>query len=704
MKKFISIFFIVITSFIFAKEPLTVKIPINLTDMYLYKNLETGKYEGVYAELFEKINNEKLNSAYILNYKLENKNPEIMIRVVDSYEDKHYNYIPTSITYKVSILVKNNSKIRKASDLNGLKIAYIPNSRGLKEFEERFSNIKFEKVIVPNEDKGLEALETGETDAFIVIDWSESNSVESHIRIIESLQYKEQIAVREDKPELYNSIKTYITSLPASNFNNITKRNRINYYTYLLKDTPNQEIVKNKFKEIKVQLPDMKYVLPIFYEKNGKYKGLLPDILKDLETIIGVPFKMTKSDGDINAYIIKNQKKMEKYIFSSPYYSSEIAIANKKLDSYGASISDLDNKKILIVQNSYFSEYLPSVVKNITIIPTKSVQEGLKKLAAGEGDYFVGFASVIKGAITNEFLDDEVKIAGTINENMAISLGVKSNEEELSQLVNTVMRSFTVDKTLSDPEANKNILVEKNYKLMMKVAIPTIIFIIILIIVLIKSEKNRKKAEILGNALVETLEMINQLDQEEAGDHAKRLSMYSELLADKYGLDKKVVSEIKKFAILHDLGKVIVPNEILNKPGKLTAEEFNKVKEHAVVGHKLAEKLGLGSVAENLIKFHHEKWNGSGYPLGLKGNEIPIEGRIVSLADTYDTLRQDKAYRAGFTHEEAVKIITKESNISFEPELVNLFLENSELFKKIYEENTKSIYLADEIYSAIKNK
>ena len=86
--------------------------------------------------------------------------------------------------------------------------------------------------------------------------------------------------------------------------------------------------------------------------------------------------------------------------------------------------------------------------------------------------------------------------------------------------------------------------------------------------------------------------------------------------------------------------------------------------------------------------------------IGIKRKWNSIEGRIVSLADTYDTLRQDKAYRAGFTHEEAVKIITKESNISFEPELVNLFLENSELFKKIYEENTKSIYLADEIYSA----
>lgn len=287
---------------------------------------------------------------------------------------------------------------------------------------------------------------------------------------------------------------------------------------------------------------------------------------------------------------------------------------------------------------------------------------------------------------------------------MAISLGVKKGDEELSQLVNTVMKSFAVDKTLTDPEANKNILIEKNYKLMMKIAVPTIIFIIILIIVLIKSEKNRKRAEVLSNALVETLEMINQLDQEEAGDHAKRLSLYSELLADKSGVDKKLVSEIKKFAILHDLGKVIVPNEILNKPGKLTPEEFNKVKEHAIVGHKLAEKLGLGKAAENLVKFHHEKWNGLGYPMGLKEKEIPIEGRIVALADTYDTLRQDKAYRPGFSHEQAVQIIIEESGISFDPELVSIFLANSNLFKKIYEENTKAIYLADEIYSAIKNK
>ena len=94
----------------FGKDSLTIKIPLNLTDMYLYKNLETGKYEGVYGELFEKINAEKLDSKYDLDYKLESEDPEIMIRVVDSHQNEHYNYIPTSITYRVAILVKKQQQ------------------------------------------------------------------------------------------------------------------------------------------------------------------------------------------------------------------------------------------------------------------------------------------------------------------------------------------------------------------------------------------------------------------------------------------------------------------------------------------------------------------------------------------------------------------------------------------------------------------
>ena len=173
---------------------------------------------------------------------------------------------------------------------------------------------------------------------------------------------------------------------------------------------------------------------------------------------------------------------------------------------------------------------------------------------------------------------------------------------------------------------------------------------VILIVVLLKSEKNRRKAEKLSCILVEAFESINQLDQEEAGDHAKRFALYSILIAKKLGLDSKKVQEIEKFSPLHDIGKVVIPNEVLNKPGKLTSEEFEQVKKHSIIGYQLIQNIGLGKTAENIAKYHHEKWNGTGYPLGLKGEEIPIEARIASIVDTYDNLRQDKAYRDGMSH------------------------------------------------------
>lgn len=168
------------------------------------------------------------------------------------------------------------------------------------------------------------------------------------------------------------------------------------------------------------------------------------------------------------------------------------------------------------------------------------------------------------------------------------------------------------------------------------------------------------------------------------------------------GLDSKKVQEIEKFSPLHDIGKVVIPNEVLNKPGKLTSEEFEQVKKHSIIGYQLIQNIGLGKTAENIAKYHHEKWNGTGYPLGLKGEEIPIEARIASIVDTYDNLRQDKAYREGMTHEKAIEIIKSESGISFDPKLVEIFIAENDSFKKIYLENSVEIYLADEILTALK--
>lgn len=697
MKKLLSILFLVMNILAFAENKIQANIPLNLTDMYLYKNLDSGEYEGVYTSILKKI-----NQKYPIDYTLENKNSEVLLRVNEPTKYTEYNFIPTEITYRINVLVNKSGRIRNISDLKGLKIAYVENMRGLQEFEERFKDITFEKIKVANEDIGLEKLKNNNIDALIIQDYIERNSFESEVRLIENILYREQIGVRKDCPELYNMIKEEVALQRGKNLKKILADSRLSYYKYLLNNTPNYNIVKEKYKEIKVNILKDKYALPLYYFLNGEYKGMLVDILKEIEEILEIPVKITTEKGNINAIVVEGKESKEKYVISKPYYQNVIGVANRKYDSFNVELSDLDNSKIILLEDTAFVNYIPKIVNNAEIILASSIEEGFEKLIKGEGDYFITFSSFLESGITNNFLDSKVKIAGTMNETFALGLGVNKDEEELCQIIKTIMRGFSIDKTIFDAEASKNILVAKNYKLMIKIAVPVVIFIIILLLVLLKSEKNRKKAEELSSILVETFQSINQFDQEEAGDHAKRLAMYSVFLAKKLNLDKTKVEEIKKYTPLHDIGKVIIPNEILNKPGKLTAEEFEQVKKHTVIGYKLVDKLKVGKTAENIVRYHHEKWNGKGYPVGIAGENIPIEARIVAIADIYDNLRQDKVYRKGMNHEKAVEIIKEESGISFDPTLVEIFVKENETFKKIYKENNVVIYLTDEILTALK--
>lgn len=697
MKKILLILFLIINIFTFSKDKINVGIPLNLTDMYLYKNLDTGKYEGVYPSILENI-----NKKYSLDYKINEKNPEILLRVSETEKYKNYNFISTPMTYRVMVLVNNNGIIRNVSELKGRKVAYIKSTRGIEEFQERFKDITFEKLEVANEDVGLESLKNNTIDALIIQDYIERNSFESHVRVIENILYREQIGIRKDCPELYKFVKNEVVEKSGESLKKILRTNRITYYKYLLKDTPNYNAVKEKYKEIKVTVPKDKYVLPLYYSINGKYKGMIAEILDEIEDILGIPVIITTEEGNIHSLVVEGIKTKEKYIISKPYYQGEIGIANRKFDSFTVQLSDLDNSKIIVLKDSSFAEYIPKIIKNPEIIFVSTLNEGFQKLIKGEGDYLVSFSSFLEGGITNGFFDTKIKTAGKLNEIFAVGFGVNKNEAELGHVIKTVMKGFSTDKTVFDAKANNNILVAKNYKLIAKITIPVVIFIMVLIVLYIKSERNRKKAEDLSSVLVETFESINQFDQEEAGDHAKRFSIYSVFLAEKLNLDKKKKEEIKKYTPLHDIGKVIIPKEILNKPGKLTSEEFEQVKKHTIIGYKLIKKLGLGKTAENIVKYHHEKWNGTGYPTGISGENIPIEARIAALADVYDNLRQDKVYRAGMSHKKAVEIIKSESGVNFDPTLVEIFIEENEMFDKIYKENNVAIYLTDEILTALK--
>jgi len=143
---------------------------------------------------------------------------------------------------------------------------------------------------------------------------------------------------------------------------------------------------------------------------------------------------------------------------------------------------------------------------------------------------------------------------------------------------------------------------------------------------------------------------------------------------------------------LHDMGKIIILDTILNKPGKLSDEEYERVKTHTTEGVRIIDKMIMKTGEEEFLsnaklyaEYHHERWDGTGYPHGLKGTDIPLHGRIMAVVDTYDALVSKRPYKEAYTHEESVNIISKDSGRQFDPKIVEVFLEVQDQFKAIRE-------------------
>lgn len=203
----------------------------------------------------------------------------------------------------------------------------------------------------------------------------------------------------------------------------------------------------------------------------------------------------------------------------------------------------------------------------------------------------------------------------------------------------------------------------------------------------------------LQDSLIQAMASMAETRDNETGQHIRRTQLYMHALAEhlkenpkfRNDLSERNITMIYKSAPLHDIGKVGVPDAILLKPGKLTPEEFEEMKKHTIYGRdtiiaaekELETPEPFLAIARDIAYMHHEKWDGSGYPTGIGGEEIPLPARMMAIADVYDALISKRVYKGAMTHDQAKSIILEGRGSHFDPDLVDTFMRTSDLFYSI---------------------
>lgn len=372
--------------------------------------------------------------------------------------------------------------------------------------------------------------------------------------------------------------------------------------------------------------------------------------------------------------------------------------------------SDLNGKSVAVAKSWAIHEELERDQPGIHLQPGTGVNEALMAVSLGGADAYVGDLASASYAIRTLGITN-LKVACMMPYTYSLRIGVRKDWAELVPILDQAIDAITEDE--HEAIRNRWMSVKEEaltWEEILQVALPVagLTGLVCLGIYIWRLRKEVLLRRAVEKELVETqnasiiaLAALAETRDDDTGRHIHRTQCYVKLLGEELlrsgrrGITAEEISIYYKTAPLHDIGKVGIPDQILNKPGRLTPEEFEIMKTHSRLGAQALEKADRESdkggpclgVARDIALTHHEKWDGTGYPQGLKGEEIPLSGRLMSVADVYDALRSKRCYKEAMPHVQAVEIIRSERGRAFDPEIVDAFLHLEKEFERIAAEN-----------------
>jgi HD-GYP domain-containing protein (c-di-GMP phosphodiesterase class II) len=665
-----------------------------------------GHYQGYYPTLIQEINKR-------FGYHLEltpiggeeigrrfNSDSFGLYAGVVRTEERSHSKILSARLFDNEVLAASLSRTAAIpEDLNDTRVIFRRDDATQNQVLQRYPYLHFRQLIlVDSSTEAFTLLRERKAD-FYINDDSEMDDTLHYYTLSRPFSDLRLPCVMGFSPEV-RGMRDNINQLIAEwqqngKLNALENQSKRDYLVSRIQITPD-EAAWMRNNRLTVWLPKNENFAPLLWQDRHGYHGTVMDMVSDMRDLLHINVDVKYTDNYVarlrqeawpvrmvNIVESRDESQVEGII--GPALSWHNAYYNRVEQPFLWDEEQVRYKRVGVIGGSFSALYLRQRFGNdISLLPAASIEDLVTAIEQRKIDFILGDLSSLEGSLRgNDLFRGVLKVAGLTRSDYRIVSWVDSTHPMHPLL--TQIHRISSYRTQMERQPETSLLPDFSKNTFKIISIVLFISVLFSLCLLWLMWRQMKRSQAVSRSIVEAMEKVNRAHDDETGSHIRRVSAYCGLLAREIGLPRKMVQDIERFASLHDVGKIAVPERILRKQGPLTEEEFSEMKLHTLKGWRIIQGLGLGPVAENIIHYHHEKWEGNGYPEGLCGEQIPIEARILALADVYDALRQKRVYKPGYTHEHACSLIIAGAGRHFDPELINRFRQLHTKFQTIYD-------------------